>query len=253
MSLEPIRFVQVGDTPPTHYNGILINASAGLHEQVSMIAGNLFPDGGPERILDIATGNGALATRLAKRWPSAHTDGVDLAIPSIGHPGPTYHICDLNDGVALGEFVDHHRSVYDLVTGIETIEHIENPWQYLRAIKTMLTPGGYAIVSTPNVGSAASKVWYALTDRHLHFGDDALIYGHINPVSAYEIETICHDIGLHIVESRPGGTYPIIWIRRPLAHAVVYTIANLVLGPLTRGMRFGWCSVYILRNDCGET
>lgn len=44
----------------------------------------------------------------------------------------------------------------DLVVAVETIEHLENPWAFMRQLAAHATPGGWVLVTTPNQLSALS-------------------------------------------------------------------------------------------------
>ncbi|MGA9836936.1 MAG: methyltransferase domain-containing protein [Gemmatimonadaceae bacterium] len=44
-----------------------------------------------------------------------------------------------------------------IVTAVETIEHLENPWAFGRELARLVTPGGWVVVTTPNQLSVLSK------------------------------------------------------------------------------------------------
>ena len=54
---------------------------------------------------------------------------------------------------------------YDLIIAIELIEHIENPFHFVREIAKSLNPNGQAILTSPNILSIRSR--FRLTDRML--------------------------------------------------------------------------------------
>lgn len=246
MPPKPVHLVKVRNEGREFYKNLEIRATAALHEQVDALAAAAFSDRSPpRRILDVACGNGALAARLKDRWPNAAIDGIDLDLPQF--EGLTHHAIDLNDPAALDAFVLPHWGVYDLVVGLETIEHLENPWLYLRVVKLMLSDCGTAIVTTPNIDSMASRAHYFVTGTHLQFGPDEVAgTGHVAPISGFEFRTICAAVGLEVVQNVPGGTYPLVYLQRNPLRAALFTAANL-LGLFCEGLRYGRNAVYVLR------
>ena len=53
---------------------------------------------------------------------------------------------------------------FDCITFLETIEHVENPSQFLKEYHRILRPGGHLIISTPNATSLKNFL-YALSYR----------------------------------------------------------------------------------------
>ena len=59
----------------------------------------------------------------------------------------------------------------DLVTAVETIEHLENPWTFVRALARIARPGGWVVVTTPNQLSGLSLLTLLLKRRFAAFQD----------------------------------------------------------------------------------
>lgn len=247
IEIEPdpvIPFLR-GSKKPDYYDGLLIKADQGLHAQLTSIVEQRNKNR-DIRILDIAAGEGALSLRLYEHGYTK-IEAVDRMKKEFryGDRIPFYEL-DLNDKPSLDDFVEDRKRRYDLILGIETIEHLENPWQYLRALRVMLDNRGTIILSTPNISSLYAKLHFVLRDRFFQFDEPDLSYYHINPISAFELETICRAIGLKIIERVPGGLYPLIWRNPDLRFSILYSISNILLYPFSRGMKFGWCSISIL-------
>jgi 2-polyprenyl-3-methyl-5-hydroxy-6-metoxy-1,4-benzoquinol methylase len=47
---------------------------------------------------------------------------------------------------------------YDCITAYDVLEHVLEPWGFLQAVTERLKPGGYAVLSLPNVASIFAKV-----------------------------------------------------------------------------------------------
>jgi 2-polyprenyl-3-methyl-5-hydroxy-6-metoxy-1,4-benzoquinol methylase len=59
----------------------------------------------------------------------------------------------------------------DVVVAVETIEHLENPWAFMRALVRIARPGGWVVVTTPNQLSLLSLLTLVLKRRHSAFQD----------------------------------------------------------------------------------
>lgn len=70
---------------------------------------------------------------------------------------------------------------FDLVTAIEVIEHVESPIGFLRNIRSLLTPTGVAVITTPNVDSLPARTKFFLTGR-IRTMDEFSEPTHISPI-----------------------------------------------------------------------
>ncbi len=59
----------------------------------------------------------------------------------------------------------------DVVAAVETIEHLENPWAFVRALARLARPGGWVVVTTPNQESALSLMTLLVKRRFGAFQD----------------------------------------------------------------------------------
>ncbi|MBW7924901.1 MAG: methyltransferase domain-containing protein, partial [Burkholderiaceae bacterium] len=125
--------------------------------------------------------------------------------------------------------VSQHEGQFDAVIGMEVIEHVENPWEYLRLLKRMAKSGGLIVVTTPNVESWASRWNYLLTGRLTHFEDgDYIGSGHINPISSWEFRLSAEALGLVNIRTYETCRLPLIWITRNLR----LMIGSFILAPI---------------------
>ena len=104
-----------------------------------------------KRILDIGCGGGILSESMARR--GARVTGIDMGKEPLG----VARLHALEQGVEL-EYRQitaeaHAAEVpgqYDVVTCMEMLEHVPDPASVLRAIATLVRPGGRVFVSTIN-------------------------------------------------------------------------------------------------------
>ena len=110
----------------------------------------------PQRIMDLATGTGDLAIKMAKRIPKAHIMGVDLSENMLAVAADKVRRKGLDDHIALyqgeAERLDVGDGVLDVVTiafGVRNFGDIDGS---LREIARALQKGGHLVIlefSTP--------------------------------------------------------------------------------------------------------
>jgi SAM-dependent methyltransferase len=131
--------------------------------------------------------------------------------------------------------------VFDLLTCIEVIEHLENPRHLLREARRLLASNGLLLVTTPNIESTAGRLRFLWTGELRHFGQDPLFNNptHITPIHTLMFERALRDAGLRVVEHgyeqdlASGSRWPF----RALAS---------ILNPVLRGPRGGNNHIYVL-------
>jgi 2-polyprenyl-3-methyl-5-hydroxy-6-metoxy-1,4-benzoquinol methylase len=145
------------------------------------------------QVLDIGCGTGAWLDRLANAgFTNLH--GIDLDTDQFRCARATCSKANLDhDDLALG------GRKFDLITAIELVEHLENPGRLYKHIRDHLAPGGYALVTTPNIHSLVSRLRHLITG-HLGQFDDKSDLTHIMPLLLVGLERILPRHGLKLVE-----------------------------------------------------
>ncbi len=123
-------------------------SSDAIHALVETLVTERHDGGG--LLVDVGCGTGALCRRLRPHFAgctgidAVRYEGLDSTVDFVRHdldrPG-----IPLADGCA------------DVVTAVETIEHLENPWAFTRELARLTTAGGWVIITTPNQLSLLSK------------------------------------------------------------------------------------------------
>ena len=110
----------------------------------------------PHRIMDLATGTGDLAIKLAKRIPQARVMGVDLSENMLAVAAEKVRRQGLDDRIALyqgdAEQLDVADNLLDVVTVAFGVRNFGDLEQGLREIHRALCSGGHIVVlefSTP--------------------------------------------------------------------------------------------------------
>jgi 2-polyprenyl-3-methyl-5-hydroxy-6-metoxy-1,4-benzoquinol methylase len=107
---------------------------------------------GGERVVDLACGEGYGSDVLARSAYSVV--GVDANPDAHEHARLRYRAPNLR---FVRDMVETYREPCDAVVFLQTIEHVHDPDGVLENVKAMLSLGGTAFVSTPNVLTLAPK------------------------------------------------------------------------------------------------
>jgi demethylmenaquinone methyltransferase/2-methoxy-6-polyprenyl-1,4-benzoquinol methylase len=126
----------------------------------------------PQRILDLATGTGDLAIKMAKRIPKAHIMGVDLSENMLAVAAEKVRRQGLDDHIALyqgeAEHLDIGDGVVDVVTvafGVRNFGDIDGS---LLEISRTHTAGGHIVIlefSTPR--NPLVRYFYRVYSNHV--------------------------------------------------------------------------------------
>lgn len=239
MKMKKISTIQT--KPQDYYKGIQIKADLGLHEQLEDII--LTHVDKKQKILDFGCGEGALSQRLKDDGYSVYS--VDINSKDF-KAETEFEELDFNNEEMVKEFYRKHKEEFDVVIGIEVIEHIENPWQYIRNLKSLAKQGGYVLLSTPNITSWYSRIRFLFYGRFPQFNDVDRKYGHINPIALDELEWIGKNLDLELVEKKPGGWLPRIWLSRNIFDTAINFMGSF-FSLFMKGMFEGWCVIVLFK------
>ena len=226
-----------GHKPVQFYQGLMIKADLGLHAQIAQMLRRELPGGG--LVLDLGAGEGALCARLADlgyRMVAADKKADDFKCSRAA-----FECLDFDRPKEIEAFVAANEGRFDAVLGIEVIEHVQDPWQYARRLLRMARPGGLVLVTTPNTTSWLSRLQFLFTGRFHQFGPADLRYGHINPMTPYELEQVLSAAGAHELRVTPAGTLPPLYLSG-IDRVTAFSLLALLLRPFMRGAVLdGWC------------
>ncbi len=220
--------------PVQYYENIRIMADYGVHDQIMQVIQTIIATG--NKILDYGAGAGALSQRL-------HDNGYKVVAVDVNQEDfkadTLFEELDINNSKERTLFINSHLEEFDLVLGAEVIEHVENPWQYCRDMRDLVKPGGYIVLTTPNIKSWYSRVRFFFTGRFHQFEDPDRSYGHINPVGDDEIRLICEQIGLVVKGIFPAGWLPRVWITSSFKRSMI-NMFGFISSFFMRGLWEGW-------------
>jgi SAM-dependent methyltransferase len=213
-------------------------ALPGTHELVVATALRHIPSGG--RALDLGAGTGALAERLqAAGFRVTAVDGVNYF-----EADSEFILLDLNEP----DFDRRFTSRFDVITSVEVIEHLENPFAFLRGISRLLSENGIAIVTTPNVDNVAGRLKFFLSGTVRPM--DSNSPGHITPIHLDLFQRqIVPRTGLDLVDHfvHPKGGFPLTGRRYFLP--LFWLFVPLMRGPALTGDSH----VFVLKKRASQT
>ncbi|MBL9138894.1 MAG: class I SAM-dependent methyltransferase [Verrucomicrobiales bacterium] len=167
-------------------------------DYVAGLVRRLVPATGPLKHLDLGAGWGDLIRRLREHHPQIRSWGVDYNPSHFGVPDVEVKHADFSvDRLAYDD------ATFDLVTCTEVVEHLENFRHAMREAARVLKPGGWMVVSTPNVLSLKSRWAYFTRGFFTYFDplpskDDPRMYPgqrHITPLPFFYLAHALHDAG----------------------------------------------------------
>lgn len=106
------------------------------------------------------------------------------------------------DNMAFMDHLPYDDESFDIVYAIEVLEHLANPYEFIKQAFRIVKPGGKLIVSVPNLLNLNSRVSFLLTGFFFMFGplsfddkDAGRLSGHIMPLSCYYLEHRMKKVG----------------------------------------------------------
>lgn len=235
-------WIFIGRKRTEYYREKIIRADLGLHEQIADRIHHYFPAGC--QVLDLGAGQGALSARLSDmgyRVTAADVDAGDFKSAE----NVTFEQLNFDATEEIDRFVESHQEQFDVVCGIEVIEHLQDQWKYVGNLKQMLRPGGIMILTTPNITSWLSRLLFLFKGRFHQFADEDVSYGHIAPITPNELGLVLERAGLQQIEMASAGTLPPLYFSS-LRMALVSVLA-ILLRPFQSGVLDGWCLLTVAR------
>jgi 2-polyprenyl-3-methyl-5-hydroxy-6-metoxy-1,4-benzoquinol methylase len=144
------------------------------------------------RLVDVGCGRGDLWRALSSRFD--RYCGVDAVRYDDFPPDADFLKVDLDaPGWPLAD------GEADVVTAVETIEHLENPWEFVRSLARLAKPGGWIVVTTPNQLSGLSLMTL-VTKRRFSAFQDSMYPVHRTALLESDLRRIAGEAGLQEID-----------------------------------------------------
>lgn len=223
------------------YAGLHISSDPGTHKFAVKHAVEHIPK--VASVLDIATGEGALARQLL----DAGYDRVSCTSwnDKCGLAVPIYKL-NLDQPFSAAEVGGRQ---YGLVCAIEIIEHLENPAAFLRSCRSVVAPDGQMILSTPNVESAQARLQWLVRGTPTMFDEMEITTNrHISMLWGRGLEYLIASAGFTIVKREFVGHFE----ATPSLRNIPKRFAYQLIHSLCSGDTFGSSRVYVLARRSTE-
>lgn len=148
-------------------------------------------------LLDAPCGRGHLSSQLLRH--GFDVVSADISSTIVDEPNLNFLQVDLNMKLPFAD------GTFDYIASVEGIEHLENPFHAVRELRRIIKTDGKLVITTPNIQSIGSRFRFFMTGgfnyfqrpyyrAHMRHG----LYGHINPISLYEMMFILTDANFKI-------------------------------------------------------
>ena len=166
---------------------------------------------GGGRLVDVGCGGGALWREVSTRF-SGYC-GLDAVRYGAFPDELEVRAVDLDSAVWP---IDAASA--DLVVAVETIEHLENPWAFVRQLASIAKPGAGVIMTTPNQVSLLSLLTLCTKQRFPAF-QDAQYPAHRTALLPNDLDRAARAAGLeaHATHFTASGRIPLSPWRYPSA------------------------------------
>lgn len=195
-------------------------AHEAIHERVAEIFAAQKTRG---LLLDVPTGEGALAARLAALGFDVR--GCDLYTEIFRVPSIEVKRGD------LGARLPYDDASFDAVACVEGLEHVENPQSAVREFARLLKAGGQLVVTVPNILNVEERVKWLLNGYtshfkplsrearervHQEFAGMEEIALHVNPISYSELRYTLEKYGFELLAIHRDKPKANLWAYLPL-------------------------------------
>jgi len=181
-------------------------------------------DGRGRRLLDVGAADGLLSRKLTDRgWRVTAIEG-DRALAQAG----ARH-CERMITANLDREIPDAGGPFDVIVYGDVLEHLVDPLRVLVELDRSLTPGGYVIISVPNVAHLWIRL-LLLVGRFDYLDRGILDHTHLRFFTERSLRAMLADAGLGIVRltATPAPLYqilPVSWHKRWVAATQVINAA----------------------------
>jgi 2-polyprenyl-3-methyl-5-hydroxy-6-metoxy-1,4-benzoquinol methylase len=121
----------------------------------------------PAHVLDVGCGAGVAAVELAKRFPAAQVEGIDLDEASIDLARAGARAAGVDVRFRVRDAADPGLDgAYDLITLFDSLHHLARPVETLRRLRALLAPGGTLLVAEHRADGVFERFTHLISVIH---------------------------------------------------------------------------------------
>lgn len=164
----------------------------------SMLSELLTRDGSfsPSEILDVGCAGGLTTSHLARWFPQAAVTGLDAYRDAVVYADQRHK--EVRFVMADAHELPFASERFDLITCVETLEHLGDPRKAVLEMQRCLRSGALLIVGQDTDSLLFRTVWWLWTKSRGQVWDHA----HVNPLNASGLLGLLEEVGFRIVERR---------------------------------------------------
>jgi 2-polyprenyl-3-methyl-5-hydroxy-6-metoxy-1,4-benzoquinol methylase len=160
--------------------------------------------GDAQRIVDVGCARGYLGRRL-KALGKREVIGIELNPEAAREAGQYLDRVYVGDAATMPEGGQLEPGAADCVIFGDVLEHLVDPWGCLRAYRRVVRPGGYIVVSLPNIRNY--KIVRDLLKGRWDYTEHGILdRTHLRFFTRRGMVRLIEDAGFEILEVRP-----VIW------------------------------------------
>jgi len=214
-------------------------AGVGTHEVVYDLIQKFVPK--PAKVADLAAGEGAFSIKLKELGHDVRA--VDASSENWKVPDIPLEIRDLDSEFAASVISEHGQ--FDAVVAIEIIEHLENPFRFVRECAALLKPGGLLFLTTPNVEAVNSRLIFLYSGRLNAFGAyETVRPAHITPIFKWKLEMILDEARFETVNECFNR---VVYATGTNLKGKIAAVTGRLLSPLLKGEKGGEGRIIVAR------
>jgi len=214
-------------------------AGVGTHEAVLNLFSKFVPN--PAKVADLAAGEGAFSVKLKALGHDVRA--IDASSGNWKAPEIPLEIRDLDS--EFSESVTSKHGQFDVVAAIEIIEHLENPFRFVRQCAGLLKTGGLLFLTTPNVEAVNSRLIFLYTGRLNAFGAyETVRPAHITPIFKWKLEMMLEEAGFETIHE---GFNRVVYATGANLKGKIASVTGRLLSPLLKGEKGGEGRIVVAR------
>ena len=154
------------------------------------------PSFSPSQILDVGCAGGLTTSHIGGWFPQASATGLDAYREAVVYADQ--HRERVRFVLGDAHQLPFASERFDVITCVETLEHLVEPRKTVQEVYRCLRPGALAVVVQDTDSLLFRSVWWVWTKSRGQVWDHA----HVNPLNAQGLQRLMEEVGFRIEKKR---------------------------------------------------